>query len=343
NPPFERFGGKLRIIPASYREKGTEDVLVIDAEEAVREGIIKSPWLAYWMCVAREFVKALGVDESEMVFEEKLPHERAHYATQTFDQLVKVSRWGWIEVSGHAYRGDYDLSRHIKYSGQDLRVFRRYETPVIVRKEKVIFDKALIGKLFKSKAKEVMKLIESIDVSKLKEMIKGSSSSIILGGYEIPVEAIKIVSVEEKVSGEHVVPHVAEPSFGAERLVLVVLDRAYTEDEGGRIVLKLPPRIAPIKVAVFPLVTKEPLVKAAREVYESFLNRGIPAIYDETGSIGRRYARADEIGVPYAITIDYQTLEDSTVTIRFRDTRVQIRVSIKDVVDKVINLIEEGL
>ncbi|RLG79898.1 MAG: glycine--tRNA ligase, partial [Thermoprotei archaeon] len=77
------------------------------------------------------------------------------------------------------------------------------------------------------------------------------------------------------------------------------------------------------------------LVSVAREVYQAFLSQGITAVYDDSGSIGRRYARVDEIGVPYAITVDYQTLEDSTVTIRDRDTRQQVRVRVKDVINEV--------
>jgi len=128
-PPFNRFGGRLRILTAGDKVEGRGEPEAYGVEEAVEEGVVKSPWLAYWMAVSRDFVKELGVPESDMFFEEKLPHERAHYATQTFDQMVKVSRWGWVEVSGHAYRGDYDLSRHMKFSGRDLTVFKRLRSP----------------------------------------------------------------------------------------------------------------------------------------------------------------------------------------------------------------------
>jgi len=125
---------------------------------------------------------------------------------------------------------------------------------------------------------------------------------------------------------DKVVPYVIEPSFGLERIILALLVNSYRELEGRR-VLSLNPRIAPIKAGVYPLLKKTEFTKKARQVYEK-LKKEFNVYYDESGSIGRRYARADEIGVPLGITIDGETLENDTVTIRFRDTKEQIRVKI---------------
>jgi len=341
-PPLSRFGGNLRILTANAKVRGEEGPETYGVEEAVQEGIIKNKWLAYWMAVARDFIKALGVPENHMYFEEKLPHERAHYATQTFDQLVRISRWGWIEVSGHAYRGDYDLQGHMRYSGQDLTVFKKFEKPVIRKVEKVFVNKAVIGRLFKEKSAEVLKLLEGVGTDLIKEALSKGESYIEIREFKVPVSAVEVRVIEEKVAGRKFIPHVVEPSFGAERLVLMVLDHAYAEEEG-RVVLKVPPHVAPIKLAVFPLVAKEPLVSIAKELFSKALAEGIPAIYDDSGSIGRRYARADEVGVPYAVTVDYQTLEDKTVTIRERDTRAQVRVSLSEVVSKIRELVRAQL
>ncbi len=337
-PPFSRFSGKLRILTADQRVRDEDQPLEVSPQEAVEDGIVKNPWLAYWMLVSKEFVKELGVGEGDTFFEEKLPEERAHYATQTFDQLVKVSRWGWVEVSGHAYRGDYDLSRHMKFSGKDLTVYKRFDHEVIKVKEVVRYDKALIGRMFKEEAPKVMNLIMKLTPTALNELKSSGTETIELGGYSIPKEAVWVEKVSEKVAGKRFIPHVVEPSFGAERLVFVALDRAFTVD-GERIYLRLPPRIAPIKVAVFPLLAKPGLIDKAKEVFNSLITSGIPSTYDDSGSIGRRYARADEVGVPYAVTIDYQTLEDDTVTLRFRDTKEQVRVKAKEVSEKVKELI----
>ncbi len=137
-------------------------------------------------------------------------------------------------------------------------------------------------------------------------------------------------------TGEAYVPHVIEPAAGLGRTVLALLCDAYDSDELGgekRTVLRLHPAMAPVKVAVLPLLRKDGHPEAAREVYES-LRRRLSAEYDEGGAIGRRYRRQDEIGTPYAVTIDHQTLEDRTVTLRDRDTLAQERVPIDGLADE---------
>lgn len=132
-------------------------------------------------------------------------------------------------------------------------------------------------------------------------------------------------------TNEKIIPHVIEPTFGINRVFLVLLDNAYEED-GERVVLKLHKKIAPYRVAVFPLVRNKPeLVEKARSVYSNLLNSGISTAWDDRGNIGKRYLSQDEIGTPSCITIDYQTLEDNTVTIRDRDTTNQTRTQIKDI------------
>jgi len=132
---------------------------------------------------------------------------------------------------------------------------------------------------------------------------------------------------------EKVIPHVVEPSFGMERTLYAILLHCFVEDkERGWNWFRFPPKIAPYTVAVFPLVNKDDLDKKAKEVYE-MLKGWFDVFYDDSGSVGRRYARADEIGTPFAVTIDYDTMKDDTVTIRYRDTTKQERVKIKDLIN----------
>jgi len=297
--------------------------------EAVERGVIIHECLAYWMGVAQKFVESLGIPSDEIVFEEKCPEERAHYATQTFDQLVKTSRWGWVEVSGHSYRGDFDLTRHMRYSGADLTVFKPYPKPIIVKKKKIIINKSIIGRIFKSETPHVIGLINKLKPEDVEELISKGEKTIKIGNYEVPLEAIKIVEVEEKVSGRKVIPHVVEPSFGIERLLYVTLEHAYKEREG-RVILSLPRDLAPYHAVVLPLVENdEELINKARELFETLKSEGFRVYMDTSGSIGRRYARADEIGVPAAFTVDYETLEDGTITLRDRDTWKQVRLPMK--------------
>ncbi|MFA6432779.1 MAG: glycine--tRNA ligase [Candidatus Paceibacterota bacterium] len=145
------------------------------------------------------------------------------------------------------------------------------------------------------------------------------------------------LSYFDEETKERFIPHIVETSAGLNRAVLMFLDQAYTEDELGgekRIFLKLPSKIAPIKVAVFPLLKNKPiLVSKAREIYES-LREHFSAEFDDNGNIGKRYRRQDEIGTPFCITVDFDTLEkDEGVTVRDRDTGKQERVGEKDLVD----------
>ena len=150
------------------------------------------------------------------------------------------------------------------------------------------------------------------------------------------------LTYRDPVSNEKFTPHVIEPSAGADRATFAFLCEAYTEDEQPdekgnmqtRVVMKFHPRIAPIKAAVFPLVKKDGMPEIAKDIYRA-LKKEFPAFYDEGGAVGRRYRRQDEVGTPYCITVDGQTLDDQTVTIRDRDTLEQWRVKIEDVVEEI--------
>jgi glycyl-tRNA synthetase len=130
-------------------------------------------------------------------------------------------------------------------------------------------------------------------------------------------------------------PHVIEPSMGVERTMLAILCATYFEDEK-RVVLKFDPKLAPYKVAVFPLVKNKPeLIKKAHEIYESYKTNGISVAWDDRGNIGKRYLSQDEIGTPWCVTVDYQTLEDDTVTIRDRNTSLQERIKVAKLVEEI--------
>lgn len=150
------------------------------------------------------------------------------------------------------------------------------------------------------------------------------------------IERVSGKSMEYTIKGTNTkfVPHVIEPSFGVERALMAVLSSAYTEDEINgekRVVLKLPEHLAPVKYAVAPLLKNKPeLVEKAREVYTALKKRHGAVMWDDNGNIGKRYRRQDEIGTPYCVVIDFQTLEDDTVTVRDRDTTEQKRVNVSE-------------
>jgi len=159
----------------------------------------------------------------------------------------------------------------------------------------------------------------------------------------------KDLSYRDDITNERFIPHVIEPSAGADRATLAFMCQAYTEDEApdenskmqSRVVMKFHPRLAPIKAAVFPLVKKDGMLEVAQDIYRA-LKKRFNVFYDEKGAVGRRYRRQDEAGTPYCITVDGQTLTDQTVTVRDRDSLKQWRVKVDDCVEEIARLIETG-
>ena len=222
---------------------------------------------ANWLDLMKSWLKSLGVAAKDINLNEIPEGERAHYSKRTVDFEYNYP-FGLKELYGLAYRTDFDLASHAKFSGADLT----YTDPE---------------------------------------------------------------------TGEKFVPHVVEPSMGLERTVLVTLLAAYHEEDAPtaeegetdkRVVLKLPKHIAPIKVAILPLSKKEELAKVALPIAQE-LRQYLVVEYDDTQSIGRRYRRQDEIGTPYCVTVDFDSLQDKSVTVRDRDTMKQERIKIAELTE----------
>ena len=271
---------------------------------------------------------------------EKSPNERAHYSSQTYDHEVLLDRWGWVEIAGHANRSNHDLLSHIKGSGSDLTVFKKYDEPVIRRERVARPIDSTIGPAFKTQATTVKRLIESASRTDIEQSIK-EKGFYMAEGFKVLPAHVRFDWIETKESGRRFVPEVIEPSFGAERLLYAALEYAYTQMKD-RVVLNIPIDIAPIQVSVFPLMAKDGLDEKARSVCDMLRRAKFDVDYDENATIGRRYARADEIGVPIAVTIDYDTLKDETVTLRDRVTRKQVRTPITSLVDRLRTYFEKS-
>jgi len=267
-----------------------------------------------------------GVPLEKQRFIEKFPWERAHYSIQSFDQEVLVDRWGWVEVSGHAYRSDYDLQSHMEGSGVDMRVFKEYNKPV--EREITIIKPimAKLGPVFKGEAAQVAEMLAKANPKDVEDSFR-KNGSFAVGLHVVLPEHVDISRQRTLEHGKHFVPHVVEPSFGSDRLLYVALEFAYgTKD--GRTVLSFPRDLSPIQIGIYPLVSKDGIVEKALAVHRMLTDDGFLTEFDEAGSIGRRYARGDEIGVQLGITVDYDSLKDDTVTIRDRDSWKQVRSNV---------------
>jgi len=322
---------RIRIIPVELRSRGVEEPLDLTVADCLRKGYIVNEWMAYFMALSKKFVTELGIPLGNQRFHEKLPKERAHYSAQTYDHEVFLERWGWTELAGHAYRTDYDLLMHSKHSGVDIRVFDKYEKP-ITKKLRVLQPVAsTVRRVFKQRTEEVLELIRKADLNEVEKgfIEKGYYQ---FGDLRILPEHVEIKLEEEIETGRRFIPHVVEPSFGAERLVYATLEYAYSRIKD-RTVMRIPRDLAPIQAVVLPLVSRDGLPELAKRIYDDLTSENFDVEYDEAGSIGRRYARADEVGVPLAITVDYRTKDDETVTVRDRDSWRQVRVKTDDLPD----------
>jgi glycyl-tRNA synthetase len=341
---------KVTLVPNTDPDKSIETTL----GEAVANGMICSEVLGHYMGVTKAFAKDIGIPEKHMRFREHLRSEMAHYARDCWDLEVELSS-GWIEMVGIADRSAYDLNQHTKGSGQDLVAKRMYPKPIIKDITKVEVSLKVLGPVFRGEANIVADALMSMDPSEVKIMVSSGGPIIVDMGdgnsKEIPLEAVTVTDVQQKVSHENFTPHVVEPSFGLDRLMIAVIEHSYKEmkcspmkddadeDEGPYRVLSLDPGISPIKCGVFPLMNKDGLPELAKVVEKDLKKIGLTTYFDHSGSIGRRYARMDEIGTPFSITIDYESRDDNSATIRMRDSGEQIRVPFKEIPKKIRGMI----
>jgi glycyl-tRNA synthetase len=313
----------LRLLLAKDRLEGSEEITEVTVKEALEKKYVKAEWQAVFMALEKKLLVDLGVPAEKQRFIEKHPWERAHYSSETFDQEVLVERWSWLEVNACACRTDYDLKRHAEFSGQDMYVFKEYEKPI--EREQIVIKPVMakLGPAFKKEAGKVAEMLSKTDPEELEKALKKDGYFVIDECRVLP-EHVDIKREKTLERGRRFIPYVIEPTFGSDRLFYVAFEYAYQLKED-RALLSFPRDIAPVQVGIYPLMNKDGLPEKALELHRMLLNEGFVAEYDDAGSIGRRYARADEVGVSLGITVDYDTLKDETVTIRDRDTWKQVR------------------
>ena len=328
----------LPLYPVTEQQSEGETYLERTPQEALDDGILNDEWVAYWLAVSKRWFARVGVDMDRFRLRQHLPGELAHYAADCWDAEAEVDG-SWVELEGLASRTDYDLSKHAKHADDTFTVFKQYDEPKTVERATVDPDMSVLGPEYGGAAGDIADALETL-AARNSAAFDGAEVTVEVGdeAYTVPVEATGF-SVEEKTeAGRHITPHVVEPAFGVGRAVYTVLAHNYDEDEVGgeqRSVLRLPPEVAPTSVGVFPLMDKDEMGETARTIAADLREAGLSVSYDDSGNIGRRYRRQDEVGTPFCVTVDYETVEEDddqygTVTVRERDTTAQARVPIED-------------
>ena len=312
----------FKLIPEDGKE------ISISLEKAVNDGIIRDSTVGFFIGLTHDFLIKVGIDSQKLRFRQHESDEMAHYAMDCWDAEIFGS-YGWIECVGIAHRGCYDLEAHEKYTGKAMRARREFSEPKNIEIDHWTIDGSVAGPAFRSLAGAVKNAVEKLPIdTKFPCQVELDTEE----SVTVEPQHIKRNKRTEVVTGEWFIPHVVEPAFGIDRIIWHILDHGYDEVSKGDelyTVLRLNEAVAPVDYCVFPLFEKDGMGEIAKLINARLCSKsGIISMYDSSGSIGRRYARADEIGVPYCITVDHQSLEDETVTLRDRDTGDQRRVPI---------------
>ncbi|RLM64909.1 hypothetical protein C2845_PM16G06300 [Panicum miliaceum] len=313
---------------------------------AVSEGTVNNETLGYFIGRVYLFLTQLGIDKDRLRFRQHLPNEMAHYAADCWDAEIECS-YGWIECVGIADRSAYDLRAHSDKSGEKLEAHEKFAEPREVEKLVITPSKKELGLAFKGNQRMVLEALEAMGETEALDMKATLESKgevefkVCTLGKDVTIKKSMLsINIEKKKEHQRkFTPSVIEPSFGIGRIIYCLFEHCFyqrpgrAEDEQLN-VFGFPPLVAPIKCTVFPLVKLEKFEVVAKKISKALTAAGISHIIDMTGNtIGKRYARTDELGVPLAITVDNTT----SVTVRDRDSKDQIRVE----VDEVASVVKE--
>ncbi|EEE60922.1 hypothetical protein OsJ_14640 [Oryza sativa Japonica Group] len=323
-----------------------KSAMKLNIGQAVSEGTVNNETLGYFIGRVYLFLTQLGIDKDRLRFRQHLPNEMAHYAADCWDAEIECS-FGWIECVGIADRSAYDLRAHSDKSGVALEAHEKFAEPREVEKLVITPSKKELGLAFKGNQRMVLEALEAMSETEALNMKSALESKgevefkVCTLGKDVTIKK-SMVSINMEKKKEHqrkFTPSVIEPSFGIGRIIYCLFEHCFyqrpgkAEDEQLN-VFGFPPLVAPIKCTVFPLVKIEKFEVVAKKISKALTAAGISHIIDMTGNtIGKRYARTDEIGVPLAITVDNTT----SVTVRDRDSKDQIRVE----VDEVASVVKE--
>merc|ERR1719383_38722 len=359
HPKFKRVKDlRLQLHSAKLQLNG-EPPAKLSIGHAVETGLVNNETLGYFMARTFLFLKSIGIRPEHCRFRQHLPTEMAHYACDCWDAEIETSS-GWLECVGIADRACFDLNAHAEASNSDLAYRETLETPIEVTTLSITKKAGIaVMKAFKKQGKAVKQWLEDLPEDELKSLVADVGSGSAKRTATLPdgpieceflPEHVETESKTEKQTTVSWMPGVVEPSFGVDRILWSMLEHTYyvrsqeSDDKGVvRSVFKFPASIAPYKLAILPLDQRiardAKFVELAKDVKKKLGGLGHSSTQDDSNAaIGRRYARNDELGIPFAVTFDFQTLEDATVTLRERVSMTQVRMPAASVASEVHDL-----
>ncbi|OJJ48802.1 hypothetical protein ASPZODRAFT_60297 [Penicilliopsis zonata CBS 506.65] len=342
---------EMALLNRDVQLSGSTKVELMTIGKAVETGLVDNETLGYFLARIQLFLERLGVDKTKLRFRQHMANEMAHYAADCWDAELQTS-YGWIECVGCADRSAYDLSVHKNKTGAPLVVRETRAEPLKIEEWQIDLEKKKFGPRFKKDSKTVEAAVEALS-QELREKLSlelAETGKVVLdveGVASGKVELEKdLITIEKRTRVENVreyTPNVIEPSFGIGRILYCLMEHVYWSRAGdeARGVLSFPPVVAPSKVLLVPLSTHASFRPLCQRLTTKLRRLGVSnRVDDSSASIGKRYARNDELGTPFGITVDFQSVKDNTFTLRDRDSTKQVRASEDEILQALKSLVE---
>ncbi|KAL3588834.1 Glycine--tRNA ligase 1, mitochondrial [Fusarium poae] len=345
---------ELVLLDRDTQLSGKTQTRTVKIGQAVKDGLVDNETLGYFLARIHQFLQKIGIDMTKLRFRQHMANEMAHYACDCWDAELFTSS-GWIECVGCADRSAYDLSVHAKKTGAPLVVREQRETPLVIEEWQIDIERKKFGPQFKKDAKTVEAALLATPQEQREKLAKdlNENGSITLevpgvgdGKVQVSKESIAIEFRKRVENTREFVPNVIEPSFGIGRILYSLMEHSFWTrgTEGGdeaRGVLSFPPIVAPTKVLLVPLSSNSQFKPLLKQLSQRLRSAGISSrVDDSSASIGKRYSRNDELGTPLGITIDFQTAQDGSVTLRDRDSTNQVRAEQEKIIDAIKSLVD---
>ncbi|XP_065218735.1 glycine--tRNA ligase isoform X2 [Planococcus citri] len=352
HPKFASVADQVMLLYSACNQMDGKPAERVKIGDAVQQGMVANETLGYFMARIHLFLVSIGIDPTKLRFRQHMSNEMAHYACDCWDAECLTS-YGWIECVGCADRSAYDLKQHTKATKVRLAAEKRLPAPETIDATQALPKKDVIGKTFKKDAKIICDKLNDLSLNEVfdlqNELNENKKFDLVVGDktYELNKDMVTIQSVTKTVNVKEIIPNVIEPSFGIGRIMYSLFEHNFCTREGdeNRTYFSLPPVIAPLKCSVLPLSNKKEFSPFVEQLSKELLRKGIALkVDDSAGSIGKRYTRTDEVAIPFAITIDFDSLQEPhSVTLRERDSTRQLRIPVNEVTDVVKQLIDGSL